>query len=420
MPNRPGPPREPGLRMGELLDGAPCGFLSFGDDGRIEHINTTLLEMLGSEEADAVGRHVETILSVGARIFYQTHWFPLLRLHGRADEIFLTLRSAEGEEIGVLVNAVRRERDDRSAYDCILMRVRERKKYEDELLRARREAERAHADLAIASEELRASNETLLEQAEELEAAKAAAEEANQAKSTFLAVMSHELRTPLNAIAGYTELIEIGIHGPVTDAQAGALARIKRSQRHLLRLINDVLNLARIEAGHVDYQIADLPLAGIVDDITPLVEPQLTSKGLSFAASIPGTHVVRADEEKTQQIVLNLLSNAIKFTPTGGRITVDAMEAEDVAGMVGLAVTDTGIGIPAEKLRTVFEPFTQVDVSRTSRKEGTGLGLAISRDLALGMGGDLRVRSHVGVGSTFTLFLPRSGLPDGRAAASRR
>ncbi len=430
--------------MDDLLNAAPCGFLSFGDDGTVELANATLLDMLGYERGELVGRHVEGVLTIGSRIFYQTHWFPLLRLHGRAEEIFLMLRSRSGEDMGVLVNAVRRERGGRPAYDCVLMRVRERQKYEDELLRARRTAEHAlaeleaqkrelqHAngrleeqavelelqqqqlqeqavDLEAAGEELRVANEDLLARTEEAEHLRDVADEANQAKSTFLAVMSHELRTPLNAIAGYVQILEMGIHGPVTEAQLETLGRIDRSQRHLLRLINDVLNLARIEAGRVDYLIERVAVLEIVAAVAPMIEPQLGSRGVGFAVEVPPGLAVRTDREKAQQVLLNLLGNAAKFTPPGGRVVVDALPSAGADPRVLLRVHDTGIGIPPEKLEAIFEPFVQVDASRTRAAEGSGLGLAISRNLARGMGGDITARSTPGQGSTFTLALPVDG-----------
>ncbi len=235
--------------------------------------------------------------------------------------------------------------------------------------------------------------------------ARSSAEEANQAKSSFLATMSHELRTPLNAIGGYAELLDLGIHGPVTDPQREVLARIQRSQRHLLGLINDVLNFAKLEAGHVEYRIRDVSVREAVDTLEPLVAPQLRAKGLTFdRQGCMGTEKVRADHEKLQQILLNLVSNAIKFTPDGGRITLMCeARGEDVR----IGVTDTGIGIPSDRLEDVFAPFVQIERRLNAPHEGTGLGLAISRDLARGMAGDLTGESTPDVGSTFTLVLPR-------------
>jgi signal transduction histidine kinase len=149
---------------------------------------------------------------------------------------------------------------------------------------------------------------------EDLENQRAVADEANRAKSNFLAVMSHELRTPLNAIGGYVQLLEMGVHGPITEPQREALARVDRSQRHLLRLINDVLNLSRIEAGRVDYVVEAVSLAEVVRSVTPMIEPQIASKGLSLETAVESDLRARADREKLQQILLNLLTNAIKFT----------------------------------------------------------------------------------------------------------
>jgi signal transduction histidine kinase len=370
-----------------LLDGAPCGFVSFADDGTLRMVNRTLLGMLGRERPELVGRHVESILSVGSGIFYQTHFFPLVRLHGGAEEVFLLLRRKHGEDVAVLANAVRRERGGEWVTDCVLVQVKERRKFEEALLRAKKAAEEAQA---------------------ELERQRSIAEEANRAKSGFLAMMSHELRTPLNAIGGYVQLLEMGIHGPVTEAQRDALAKIARSQHHLLRLINEVLNLARIEAGRVEYDLEAVELREVVDAVLPMVEPQLAARRVRYDVSVPRQVVAYADREKVQQILLNLLSNASKFTPPEGRVSVDAYPDPDRADRVYVRVRDTGVGIPADRLEHVFEPFVQVDASQARRAEGTGLGLAISRDLARGMGGDLRARSEEGVGSSFTLSLPRA------------
>jgi signal transduction histidine kinase len=221
--------------------------------------------------------------------------------------------------------------------------------------------------------------------------------------------MSHELRTPLNAIAGHAQLIELGLHGPVTSAQREALSRIERSQRHLLSLVNDVLNLARVDSGREEYTIDRVEITPLVGAIVSMIEPLLTSSQLSCGVTdqlreLPQV-VVLADREKVQQILLNLLTNAIKFTPAGGRITI-AAEVDRASNVAHIDVIDTGIGIPTEKIESVFEPFVQLATRLSTRQDGIGLGLTISRKFALAMKGDLTVRSQPGDGSRFRLSLP--------------
>jgi signal transduction histidine kinase len=285
------------------------------------------------------------------------------------------------------------------------------------------------ADLSMAMEVARRAGAALanarLVEAER--AARADAEAASKTKSDFLATMSHELRTPLNAIAGHVQLIDMGLYGPVSDAQRDALARVERAQRHLLGLINDVLNYARIEAGRVEYDLSPVPIHELLLDVLPMVESQVAAKSLTLETALPNARetepvYVWADRDKLAQVLLNVLSNAIKFTHEGGRITT-SLGAED-ASHVTVRINDTGVGIPADKLDAVFEPFVQVRSDLTRTTEGTGLGLAISRDLARGMGGDLRATSELGVGSTFELVLRRvsevGGEPERRSRAERR
>jgi signal transduction histidine kinase len=224
--------------------------------------------------------------------------------------------------------------------------------------------------------------------------------------------MSHELRTPLNAIGGYAELIELGIRGPITPEQRADLARIQQSQRHLLGLINGVLNYARVEAGAVHYSVEAASLAEVLAACEALIAPQVRARGLTLDHEPCDRSIrVRADREKLQQIVLNLLSNAVKFTDAGGRIALRCLDSTvdgTAVTTVRVRVSDTGIGIAPDHLERVFEPFVQIDASLTRTREGTGLGLAISRDLARGMGGDLVAESVRGEGSAFTLTLPRA------------
>ena len=229
---------------------------------------------------------------------------------------------------------------------------------------------------------------------------------ANLAKSGFLTAMSHELRTPLNAIGGYTELLTLGLGGPITPEQLDYLERIRRSQQHLLGIISDLLNFSRIEAGHLTYDIRPLPLSHVIEGVMPLVEPQAAAKAISLETDrTDSICLVLGDRAKVDQILLNLLSNAIKFTGPEGSVKVACSESRDTAS---IEVIDTGAGIPAEKLEAIFEPFVQLGRSLSSAHEGTGLGLAISRELARAMNGDLTVSSTEGSGSTFRLTLPRA------------
>ena len=266
--------------------------------------------------------------------------------------------------------------------------------------------------------EITASHRELGQQVAEARAAREEAEAANRAKSDFLAVMSHELRTPLNAIGGYAQLLDVGVYGPLNNEQREALARLGRSQTLLLGLINDVLNFAKIDAGKIRYSMEGVPLAQMLAEVEPLVAPQLRAKGLAFHIGICDAKLlVRADREKLQQIVLNLLTNAIKFTPAGGRVSLECDVERDV---VRIRVRDSGVGIPADRLPHIFEPFVQGDRSLTRVNDGVGLGLAISRELARGMGGDIQAESTPAVGSTFTVTLRRhaGGVAERDGAAS--
>jgi signal transduction histidine kinase len=260
-----------------------------------------------------------------------------------------------------------------------------------------------------------AEREHLLQTAE---SARAEAEAANRAKSDFLAAMSHEIRTPLNGVLGYVDLLELGIGGPLTDTQRAHLARIKTSGGHLLRVINDILDLAKVESGKIDLGHERALAVNAIAAALTFISPQAAQRGIEVHESCAGdtaTYYV-GDEDRVRQILVNLLSDAVKFTRPGGQITVTCgyEPGAEPSGSKGeeeyayIRVSDTGIGIPAEQLERVFQPFVQAESGYTRTEGGTGLGLSISRQLARLMGGDLTAESEPGKGSSFTLWLPKS------------
>lgn len=252
-------------------------------------------------------------------------------------------------------------------------------------------------------------------------AARAEAEASSQAKSEFLAMMSHELRTPLNAVIGYAELLDLGIAGPLTSEQRHQLSRIRTSGRHLLGLVNEVLDLAKIEAGRLSVNIGVGRAGDAADAALSLVQTRADEKGIRFVGQCQGDvkTVFHADEDRVRQILVNLLSNAVKFTDPGGEVALECgtvshpdpeARVSPHAKWVYLRVRDTGIGIPSEQLPLIFDPFVQGETGHTRSNDGSGLGLTISRRLARLMGGDVTVRSNPGEGSVFTLWLPAGEL----------
>jgi signal transduction histidine kinase len=229
-------------------------------------------------------------------------------------------------------------------------------------------------------------------------------EVANQHKSDFLAAMSHELRTPLNAVIGFSEVLLERMFGDLNPKQEEYLQDIVASGRHLLSLINDILDLAKVEAGRMDLDLAAFDVPAALDNALTLVRERAARHGIAVASSVDaGVDRIVADERKFKQIVLNLLSNAIKFTPEGGRVDVTAATAD---GMVEISVSDTGIGIASEDQEAIFEEFRQVGNDVGRKREGTGLGLPLAKKFVELHGGRIWVTSRVGAGSTFSFTLP--------------
>ena len=279
---------------------------------------------------------------------------------------------------------------------------------------------------------LREVADTKSEQSRQVErekALRAEAEEANQAKTDFLAVMSHELRTPLNAVIGYAELLDLGLGGALTPEQRQQVGRIVASGRHVLGLVNEILDLAKVDAGRLAVERVPTSVAEVLEAAIVLAQPQADARGLKLIVPEDPPHELRfmGDRERVLQILANLLSNAVKFTEPGGSVRLDLVDEDPpksrhlvtATRWIGLRVSDTGIGIAPENLARIFSPFVQGERGHTRRTDGTGLGLTISRQLARVMRGDVVATSVPGEGSAFTLWLPQAE-PDGDAVDESR
>ena len=380
------------------------------EDGYILTWNAGAERLKGYKPGEIIGRHFS--------VFYPPEDVAADK---PAHELELAIATGSAEDDGwrvrkdgtrfwanVLITALRDDTGKLRGFAKVTRDLTERRAaLADALDSARRAAAEEVGRVAAESQarELWELAQRLGDQAAELERRSVEADDANRAKSEFLAAMSHELRTPLNAIGGYAQLMEMGIAGPVSDQQRVHLERIQRSQQHLLGIINDILNFSRIEAGHLAYDIGPVVLQEVLEVAAAMFVPQAGEKRIRVKmAQCPPDLIASADRAKVEQILLNLLSNAVKFTPDDGEIKLTCGAQSD---HVSLAVRDTGIGIPVEQIELIFAPFMQVGRSLASPKEGAGLGLAISRDLARGMRGELTVESREGSGSTFTLTLPR-------------
>lgn len=358
--------------MEALLDNLPCGYVSVSDDGKMQKVNATLAAMLGYSRGELEGWHLQKILPPGGRMFYQTHVFPLLKLHGAVEEIYIPLRTRAAVDVPMLLNAKRREESDSVLIDCVFVRMLQRHEFEDQLVQARR-----------------------------------VAEEASAAKAKFLSMMSHDLRTPLSTMLTYAALVGRNELGETTEDQRDAMQEIRSAGGELLRMLNDILDFAQLEGGKVPVRLLPVSAAAAARRAQMLVREQAREAGIVLIVDVPDEVEVIADPDRLQQILLNLLTNALKFTQHGGRVSVTCRQDDSVT----LRVEDTGIGIPPHELTRIFDPFVQLGdpVADTSQR-GVGLGLAISRELARAMSGDLRAESTPGAGSVFTVELPAAAV----------
>ena len=386
----------------DLYDAAPCGYHSVDEDGLIVRMNDTWLAWLGYAREEVVGcMHHPDLMTPESAAAFRERWFPLFKRQGwLADAEFEYVRKDGSTLVGSLQASLIRDAQGRFvASRSVVADITEQR----------------HA-----AEQVRALNADLEERTRQLE-------NASRAKSDFLATMSHELRTPLNSIIGFSEMLKDGVLGPLEDRQRGFIGDIYAAGAHLLSLINDILDLSKVEAGMMQLEAAPVDLAELLR-ASPLVVREKAHAhrlqlGVRLAADLGP---MLADDRKVKQIVYNLLSNAVKFTPDGGSVTLAArrcvradvllerdrpgrlfpLPPGDASEFVEISVEDTGVGIPEESLSMLFEPFSQVDASVSRRYGGTGLGLSLVRRLAELHGGTVGVASRAGAGSRFVVWLP--------------
>jgi PAS domain S-box-containing protein len=432
--------RESEARIRTILNTAAEGIVTIDEDGRLEAFNQAAERIFGYRAPEVRGQHFRKLLQRGAPddmpsllgtaaptagTGTDSSLMSISRVNGTTREVLARRRSGEAFPVEMSVSEV--VLGDRLVYTAILRDITDRKQAEAQIQRMTGELEKRVQERTA---ELMQANQAL-------ESARDLALEANRAKDAFLAVMSHELRTPLNAIIGYCDywLNEADEHDP--HEMLDDLRKMHVSGKHLLALINDILDLAKIQAGKVVLEPADFALAPLLEDLKEWVEPLVRKNANTLAVACgDGLGNMWADRTRVRQVLLNLLSNAAKFTK-GGEIRLEAVRrcATAVSAVSGsehgrdgrgtprdeiiFRVADTGVGMKPEDVKRLFQPFVQVDSSSTRKHEGTGLGLAICRKLCELMGGDIEVQSEFGRGTTFTVRLPARVAPPGLPGAKR-
>jgi len=386
------------MRLSDAIEAISEAFVVWDADNRLVLCNSKFQSLHRlSDEAVAPGTPYEDISAAGSK--------PIVRMQlsaeGRAVPGARTFE-AQLEDGRWLQISERRTKD--GGFVSVGTNITELKRHEERLLDSEKRLKATVVDLRTSQQALERQTEQLAYLAERYAEQKDRAEEANQAKSAFLANMSHELRTPLNAIIGFSEMMESGMFGPLGDAKYLEYCRdISSSGRYLLDVINDILDMSKIEAGRISLEYETIELDSFLADTMRMFATRGDGKQLAINAEIEPAIRLTADRRMIKQIVINLLSNAVKFTPEGGRITV---RARMVNCHVNMAIEDSGIGIPKEALKNLGKPFEQVESQLTKRYGGSGLGLAIAKSLTELHGGAMRIRSTLGTGTIVLVRLP--------------
>lgn len=385
-------------RYRKLLEAAPDAILEVDQHGRIMLVNVQAEKLFGCDRADLLGKPIELLIPERFRGVHPAHrhnYFgnPLTRPMGTGLELYA--RRADGSEFAVDVTLSPYDSEGADGVICVVRDVTERKR---------------------AEEQIRMLNQHLEQRTDELIALNKELEKVNRLKDEFLASMSHELRTPLNSIIGFSDLLAEQGSAEFKPKQIRFLGHIQQSARHLLELINDILDLSKIEAGHLELKYEDFGVSQAVEELAAAIRPMAAAKNIHLEEAVGEGLVLFADRLRFKQVLYNLLSNAIKFTPAGGRVSVESSEVE---GAIQFCVADTGIGIPAEEQEAIYDSFHQVGTTTKGVREGTGLGLAITKRLIEQHGGRLWLESEPGKGSRFFFSMPLK-LSDGSEAGAEQ
>ncbi len=372
-------------RFRELLEAAPDAIIEVDEEGRILTLNAVTEASFGYNREELLGQPVEVLVPdrarahhAGHRARYEAH--PVTRPMGSG--LALQGRRKNGSTFPVEISLSPLKSEEGFRVTAVIRDITDRKEVEDRLLAVQT---KYTGELELRNREI---------------------ERANRHKSEFLANMSHELRTPLHTVIGFSELLAEELQGPLNANQKRFVSHILKDSQHLLSLINEVLDLSKIEAGKVQLNREPVDLGAVIEDALSSIRPRILDKSIDLETDVASPVLVDGDRMRLKQILYNLLSNAVKFTPKGGRIRVDAAKAD---GFARISVTDTGIGIPPEERESIFDAFHQVGTSAGGMREGTGLGLPIAKRLVEEHGGRLTVESEPGRGSRFTFTIPLKG-----------
>jgi len=377
-------------RFREILDAAPDGIIQVDSDGKIVLLNRVIESMFGYTRDELLGQPVECLIPVEVRDRHHGHRDryrdnPSTRPMGSGLSLEGLRKDRTRFPVEISLSPAQSSQDGFSA-TAIIRDITERKQTEE---RFRASQEKYMRELVESNGELEIRNREI--------------ERANRLKSEFLASMSHELRTPLHTIIGFSELLAEELQGPLNDKQKRFVSHIHRDSLHLLELINDILDLSKIEAGRLELRLEPFDFSALVEESLAAVRAVVRAKSIQARTDVQVSEAVQADRLRVKQILVNLLSNAAKLTPEGGEVSVRAHVENR---FVVTSVVDSGIGIAVEEQEAIFDEFYQTGVTTKGIREGTGLGLAITKRLVEGHGGAIQVESKLGSGSCFTFTIP--------------